>query len=530
MHAETDYLIRHALLHDSESRMRAGDDPAKHAWAVEFMKTTLLSDNELERHAAEMARHARLAQHTGSPASQRVMKELELHFLNVAYRRALNESRVPEALVLAERLVAHDDAAPRDRADALTKTSAALRLDHRFDEAIAFAQRAFEVAVDSAQQAWAQQELANAYSMARKIEEADEAYGKALQAAQDLHDTRLETSALCNLGSIRRQQGRGDEALILFRRAIEVGREAGARDYEGTAHLQLGYLLGMQGKVAEAESELKLAIDVLAGTAKAMFRVDACSHLGDLAMRGGDFETAGRYVELAMSIARELGYRAGLAQALNFAAMLHDEIGRTDAALDFLRKSIEIAREAGDIMNVSYGLVNLGAALQRNDRLEQAEQAFEQAEQAAQQARNPYTEAGAVGGIGDIRRKQGRLMEAWTKFEHAAHLMDMAGYPPGVVRMRIKLAGIDAESGDAAKACGALTELRDRAEELGSREDYENACIELARAYEKLSQWQPAAEAWQQALDAAPGAPARHALLASLRHAQQKAAESPNDE
>ena len=108
--------------------------------------------------------------------------------------------------------------------------------------------------------------------------------------------------------------------------------------------------------------------------------------------------------------------------------------------------------------------------------------------------------------------------------------MDMAGYPPGVVRMRIKLAGIDAESGDAAKACVVLTELRDTAEELGSREDYENACIELARAYEKLSQWQPAAEAWQQALDAAPGAPARHALLASLRHAQQKAAESPNDE
>ena len=226
-----------------------------------------------------------------------------------------------------------------------------------------------------------------------------------------------------------------------------------------------------------------------------------------------------------MAIARELGYRAGLAQALNFAAIVQDEAGRAEPALAFLRESIEIAREAGDVMNIAYGLVNLGAALQRGGRLDEAEEVFARAEEAAQQARNPYAEAGAVGGTGDVCRKQGRLMEAWTKYEHAAHLMDLAGYPPGVVRMRIKLAGVDAETGDAAKACEALAALRDRAEELGSREDYESACVELARANERRGEWDEAVAAWQLALDAAPGAPAREALGANLRRARQMAAQ-----
>ena len=523
MEAEQHYLVRHAILDYAHSRLRTGADPERHARALDFMQSGLLTEQERNGFAAEMARHARFAQQTGSPASRRALVDIEQHFLNTAYRRALNESRVPEALALAERLAAHEDITARDRSDALLKVSVALRLDHRHEEAIGLARRALEAAAEDQQRAWAEQEMANALMMARKLEEAEEAYSRALSHAQALHDGRLETAALCNLGSVRRQQGRGQEAAVMFRRAIDVGEEAGARDYEGTAHLQLGYLLIMQGEEPAAEQELKAAITVLEGTGKAIYRVDAASNLGDLATKAGRFAEAEHYIELALSIARELGYRAGLAQALNYAAMLYDESGRPGDALAMLQESIEVARETGDHMNTAYGLTNLGLALFRQGELEAAAEMLEQARAASQLARNPYPEGGAVSGLGDVRRKQGALMEAWNLYEHAIHLMDMAGYPPGAVRNRIKLAAVNAESGDAATARDALLELREQAEQLGARDEYELASVELARTEERLGNHAASVQAWQLALKVAAGQPSRQRIQEELDAALARA-------
>ena len=524
MDAELQYLIRHALLHDTNQRMQAGGDPERHAWALEFLKTTLLSETERNRFAAEMALHVRLARQTGSPASRRAQTEIEQHYLGVAYRRAINDHRVPEALALAEQLAMHQDVPARDRSDALLKASVALRMDHRHEEAIKLAQRAMESASDDQQRAQAQQELANAYIFARELELAEEGYNRVLENSRESGDQRLESAALCNLGSVRRQQGRGQEAEVMFRRAIEVGREGGSREYQGTAHLQLGYLLGMSGREAEAETQLKSAIEVLEGTNKTMYRVDAASSLCDLATRAGNYAQAERYMELAMGIARQLGYRTGLAQAMNYGAMLFDAMGRGADVHRMLREAIEIARETGDQMNIGYGLANLGAQLLGDGKLDEAEQAFEQAQEAGRLARNPYIEGGGHNGVGDVRRAQGRLMEAWTCYEHSAHLMDMAGYPPGVLRANIKLAALTRETGDAAQSAERLRELQASAREAGLRGEFELASSELARALESLEDFAGAVAAWEHALEAADGTAAQGAIQQGLARCQAKAA------
>ncbi|MCB9896006.1 MAG: tetratricopeptide repeat protein [Planctomycetes bacterium] len=523
MEAELQYLIRHAIHDYAKNRLRQGGDPEGHAKALDFLQSGLLSDQERNGFAAELARHARLARQSGSPAIQRALTDIEHHYLSIAYRRALADSRLPEALALAERLAAHDDVSAHDRSDALLKVSVALRMDQRHDEAVEFARRALAAAEGPNQQAWTEQELANALVMGRNLEEAEEYYARALDRAGENQDGRLEAAALCNLGSVRRQQGRGQEAGVLYRRAIEVGREAGARDYEGTAHLQLGYLLTMQGEEAAAESELRLAVEVLEETSKALYRVDAASNLGDIATRAGRYEEAEKYIELALAIAREFGYRPGLAQALNYAAIFYDESGRPQEALLALRESVEVARESGDQMNLAYGLTNLGLALLRAEQLKESADALDQARAAAQLARNPYAEGGAVSGLGDVRRKQGALMEAWNLYEHAVHLMDMAGYPPGALRNRIKLSAVNGASGDAGPARDTLRELVSRAEELGARDEYELASVELARVEERLGDHAAAVLAWQKAVKVAAGEPAKRRLESELAAARQRA-------
>jgi tetratricopeptide (TPR) repeat protein len=470
--AETYYLLNHVILSDAANRMLPpAQNAARHAWALEHMK------NRQDNACVAQSAHASPSNATGDTPT-----EFEIRYLSVAWREAIRDHRIAEALVLVERLSGLKEVTLHDRVDALLKTSVALRLDQRPREAAEYAARALELAESARQRAWAYQELGNALNTARRIDEADDAYQQALKLARECGDGRLQSGALCNLGSIRRQGGRSEEALVLLKEALRVAREAGATDYEGTSHLHLGFLCSLRGKRAEAKAEFEQALAVLENTGKEIFRVDACYHLGDIALQDGDFATAERYVELALAIARRLGYRTGLTQALNIAAMVHDAAGRRDASIAALREAVSVAKENGDLLNAAVGLSNLGYALFRTARLDEAEETFTQAEEAAELGRNTYAAGFAAGGLGDVRRQRGRLVEAWMTYERAIQLMDIAGFKPGVVRLRAKLGGVMAESGEVDAGVAQLQRCVVTAQEMGLPEEVDFATNELARA------------------------------------------------
>jgi tetratricopeptide (TPR) repeat protein len=273
-----------------------------------------------------------------------------------------------------------------------------------------------------------------------------------------------------------------DEALVLLTQAEKTARESGSFEHEGMANLHLGFLHGVQGKQALARQGFENALRILEGTSREIFRVDASYHLGDLALQQGDFTAAESYVEIALALARRLGYRTGLTQALNFAAMVHDAAGRNGDALSALREAVSVARENGDLMNAATGLTNFGYALLREERLEEAESAFAEAEDAAERGRNAYAAGFAAAGLGDVRRRRGRLVDAWMAFERAIQLMDMAGVKPGVLRVKAKLGGVMAESGEREQAIAQLQACIKEAEQLGLSEELELAKAELAQA------------------------------------------------
>lgn len=480
MDAETHYLVRHALNHDTAMRNQPGENAERHSWALEFMKSTLLNDSELERYAAEMAHHARAAQSVQSPARRRAMIEMEAHYLDQAYRRAIRDFAIPEALVLVERLLSLEGVSGRDRAEALLKTSTVLRMDSRPQEAADYARKALDQAGNAAQRARATVELGNALNTAREIEQADETYQQGLRLARELNDGKLEAGVLCNLGSIRRQQGRIEESRIFLNQAVHVAVESGAREFEGLAHLHLGYLSGMQGEHDEAKNHYMAAFEKLEGTTREVFRVDASYHLGDLALQEGDAATAEQYVESALAIARRLGYRTGVSQALNIEAMVHDAAHRTEDVFASLREAIAISLESGDLLNAAMGFCNLGHNLFSEKRLDEAEEAFGKAVDAASAGRNQQAGAMAMGGLADINRARGDRMKAWTQYEHAAQLMDMVGHPPGVLRIRIRLGSVMAESGDTAQGVATIQDCIKQAEASELVEELRLAREELA--------------------------------------------------
>lgn len=220
----------------------------------------------------------------------------------------------------------------------------------RYDEAAEHHRRAIEIDPDYAL-GWAG--LANAHSLAGRHEEAAEAAGKSLSAdaqspnAAILHHIRAE--------ALRRQQ-RHDEALALYRKALEIdSRLAQASAGMGVALFELE-------RYGEAIASMERAL-VLAP------ELPAASSLHQLTGRA--LQELGRLDEAAEQFARTLELDPRDTESLDRLAFLRFNAGRYQEAIEHYRALLGV--DPADATAHS----NLGIALLNLERYEEAIRSLE---------------------------------------------------------------------------------------------------------------------------------------------------------
>lgn len=477
-------MFRHALMRQAAYDMQLPDDRARlHALVLEITERQLgQADAALEPVAAELADHARGARgikRTGQ-VDDAYVSTREQRFLALAQRKALRDHNLPEAIALARRQANVAEAAAAYRADACLRLAAALRMAMDFPAAQQAAQQALQLAPDDATRGAAQLELSAIHLRAGNHDASEHAAEQAMEVARKLHDTKLEAGALAGLGNLRRIAGRTAEAQLILERAVTVAAEARAAEIEGISRIHLGHLLGISGQPHKAREHLAAALRLLEKTDRTVHRVDALNYLFDQAFEQGQMAVAAKYLQQAEQIARELGYRVGLSQTCIYKAMLEDSRGDKMAALAALQEAAAIARELGDDRNLSVALGNLGNVQLEQGHLRGAEASFRESGALAHRAGNAYAEAHAWSGVARVRQAQGKHTEAWSNYEHAVQLMELAGLPREVLRLQRKLARAQHQAGDLEAARATLRQVMEAATKAGDHPEQAAAREQLA--------------------------------------------------
>jgi PAS domain S-box-containing protein len=208
--------------------------------------------------------HARealeLASHTGDRAGQ---AEADL---NMALD-SVNQGRLDEMVAATQNSVAALEGVNRPDllAEALLRTTAMYRRFEQFDESVAVAVRAMEIARRSNNPlvlAYAHQGLAIAYDQSYRYPEALEHYTQMRVQARAAHDLLLEASAVSGLAGMHRETGDVQAAERATREAIEMFRRVGAPFATSYALYGLADLLGKRGSYADALRSLDEALDI----------------------------------------------------------------------------------------------------------------------------------------------------------------------------------------------------------------------------------------------------------------------------
>lgn len=301
-------------------------------------------------------------------------------------RRQRVHRRVGEALEMEYRdrldevvsRLAHHFAAGGDRVKALTYSIRAgdrARELYANEEAIAYYQRALELAESVEELATIYEGLGDVYALVGKHQKAIESYQavltskSVLDSADEGMDKRRIAEIHRKMGRVYERNGGRDLALEHFRTGRKILESDGPSLEMVRLDSGMAFLNIRQGRYEEAIKLCQRSLDMLeelpenADSRKERARI--YNNLGSIYLNWSDYPHAIDHFQKSLAIRIENGDTHGTAVLYNNLGVVYERQGNYDRAFEYHRQSFELEEEIGDIYGLAISHTNLGLILCR---------------------------------------------------------------------------------------------------------------------------------------------------------------------
>ncbi|MFN8372924.1 MAG: tetratricopeptide repeat protein [Anaerolineae bacterium] len=176
----------------------------------------------------------------------------------------------------------------------------------------------------------------------------------AIAAAQRLSDQRSESALLGNLSHLLLRQGNVKEAYATGERALELAEQVKDTRLQSSIILRLGQIMVDSGKFDAARQYLERLTALGDFDMRSKLRVN--TWLGYMAYCENDFELASQYIDENIQLSRTLGDLSELATALVNRGSMCLAMGQDAVGVELVRESITLQRRLGEKNLMGNGL------------------------------------------------------------------------------------------------------------------------------------------------------------------------------
>jgi tetratricopeptide (TPR) repeat protein len=234
-----------------------------------------------------------------------------------------------------------------------------------------------------------------------------------------LSDPDLRQGSLGGLGSAYSRVGRNRESIAYYEQALEIAREIGDRQGEGTWLGNLGDTYNSLGRYQEAIAYTEQALDIARQVGDRAGEGTWLGSLGDTYNSLGRYQEAIAYTEQALSIAREIEDRANENGVLGSLGNTYSNLGRYQEAIAYYKQALEIAREIGDRQGEAVCLGNLGNPYYRMGQYHESIDYYNQALAIDREIGDLSGEATDLGNLGNNYSTLGQIDRAMECYEES---------------------------------------------------------------------------------------------------------------
>lgn len=239
--------------------------------------------------------------------------------------------------------------------------------------------------------------------------------------------------------------------------ALDVTRRMGNLRGQAAILWSLGNL-ALRERVHDAEHYLKRALDIFEEIDDTHGRALVVANLGFVDRVRGNHRRALRRFEESLSVFRTVGDRVSEVDALTNIAMLRQDGGRPDQALELLGQALAICRSLRAPRLVAQTEYRLGEFFLQNDDLDRAEQTFRLVLQLVRDERDHVGEAYALQSLGAVHTRQQQHALAENRLSAALSLSRRLGDNMVLGRVLIAYAEFYLERGEPESAISQIDE------------------------------------------------------------------------
>lgn len=292
-----------------------------------------------------------------------------------------------------------------------------------------------------------------------------------------------------DIGTVARLQANHAEALDNFKEALEISQTEWRQKSLAVVR---GIVYHDQGQYERAREEYEMALEL---ARELGFRIGEGYQLNNIGRvaRHSDLDEAERRSKQALTIFNETGHRVGAAQALNNLAKVELRRGRTDRAGEYARRALAQS-EGVDRRQMARSRHALGRVHLQTDRLSDAHTAFRNAVSTFVQIDDSWSEARSRLYLGRVYNQQDKPDHAIECFETAARTFEQCNAVVKCLECYRRLVTVSLDQNNVALArewCQAAQELIEQSEQspVNESDDSFNSDAEqspLIEEYEKL--------------------------------------------
>ncbi len=203
------------------------------------------------------------------------------------------------------------------------------------------------------------------------------------------------------------------------------------------------------------------------------------------AVRGDTAGAVGAMHEAAQ-VARRLGDRLAEGVAIGNIGFFHGEQDEPEPYAAYTLQALALFREAGAERYIAQACCNLGGALSRMGRIDEARAAYEEGLPIARRLDWPRGHALFEAGLGGLAVAEGRIEEGLAGYARSIELLEGIGDRFQVARHQVLVGRTLVEAGRHAEAVAPLQACLATSRAAGFRENVSQASEHLSRAFEAI--------------------------------------------
>lgn len=195
---------------------------------------------------------------------------------------------------------------------------------------------------------------------------------KAVRDPRSRGINQARIKARIDLARVHLLEGAYTDAMNRLFEARDMAQESAYTEGEGLATYYLGRLYSVRNRRKEAAAFYTESQKLFSVLKRPRLMANPLYDLGLLRRNEGKLEAAREYLEEALNLYVQIGYKSGISAALLNIGLIHDQQGEFVQAEEYFSRSLNIAREIGEDLAVAFARFCLGAAAYKEGNLEKS--------------------------------------------------------------------------------------------------------------------------------------------------------------